>query len=148
MHRTLPSLTIQFPLKMDLIIGLTLLPRLNWTPLTHKSFYVFSSDPCFPYNSVNDNTVVLSPKNLFQGWAVDGLRLCAIITCGVAGPFIAFVSNIKEKGKCKMKRSAVLQGKSPEMNVFLPKSPVSGKHRTRRPLHKSCRTVFARILVG
>lgn len=79
---------------MDLIIGLTLLPRLNWTPVTHKSFYVFSSDLCFAYNSVNDNTVVLLLKNLFQGWAVDGPELCVLL---LPVSFTAFISNIKGK---------------------------------------------------
>lgn len=41
--------------------------------MTHKSFYVFSSDPCFSYNSVNDSTVVLSTEESISGiqWTVD-----------------------------------------------------------------------------
>lgn len=64
--------------------------------LTHTSFFVFSSDPCFPYDSVNDSSVVLSPGESISGTGSgQSVVVCAIITQGLVQPFVVFISKVK-----------------------------------------------------
>lgn len=73
--------------KMDLIARLALPSRLNWTLLTHTSFFVFSSEACFPYNSVNGNAAVLPPGESISGpGSGRSVVTCAIITQARCNP--------------------------------------------------------------
>lgn len=64
------------------------LSSLNWMLLTHASFFVLSSDRCFPYESVNGRAAVLSPGESISGTnSGQSVAACAIIiTQGVVRP--------------------------------------------------------------